>query len=171
MHTVIHTNQGLDSTERLHSHFPLSRIREANGNPLQCSCLENPRDGGAWWAAIYGVAQSRTRLKWLSSSSSSRECILSAVIQPIFIIEYLFILMESSLVSIANLTKTYFKRKLFKGIHWWSNYFDCNVRKVFWGDFTEVAQTYLLHHSDIHRQATATKYSFIGKPLQQNVNI
>ena len=42
---------------------------EGNGNPLQCSCLENPRDGGAWWAAIYGVAQSRTRLKWLSSSS------------------------------------------------------------------------------------------------------
>ena len=45
-------------------------IGERNGNPLQCSCLENPRDGGAWWAAIYGVAQSWTRLKWLSSSSS-----------------------------------------------------------------------------------------------------
>ena len=45
----------------------LSRIGEGNGNPLQCSCLENPRDGGAWWAAVYGVAQSRTRLKWLSS--------------------------------------------------------------------------------------------------------
>ena len=43
---------------------------EGNGNPLQCSCLENPRDGGAWWAAVYGVIQSRTRLKWLSSSSS-----------------------------------------------------------------------------------------------------
>ena len=50
----------------------LSRIGEGNGNPLQCSCLENPRDGGAWWAAVYGVAQSWTRLKWLSSSSSSR---------------------------------------------------------------------------------------------------
>ena len=49
----------------------LSCIGEGNGNPLQCSCLENPRDGGASWAAIYGVAQSRTRLKWLSSSSSS----------------------------------------------------------------------------------------------------
>ena len=46
-----------------------SCIGEGNGNPLQCSCLENPRDGGAWWAAVYGVAQSRTRLKWLSSSS------------------------------------------------------------------------------------------------------
>ena len=44
---------------------------EGNGNPLQCSCLENPRDGGAWWAAVYGVTQSRTRLKRLSSSSSS----------------------------------------------------------------------------------------------------
>ena len=60
----------LDTTERLHCHFSLSCIGEGNGNPLQCSCLENPRDGGAWWAAVYGVAQSRTRLKRLSSSSS-----------------------------------------------------------------------------------------------------
>ena len=57
-------------TERLHFHFPLSCIGKGNGNPLQCSCLENPRDGGAWWAAVYGVTQSRTRLKRLSSSSS-----------------------------------------------------------------------------------------------------
>ena len=56
-------------TERLHFHF--SCIGEGNGNPLQCSCLENPRDGGAWWAAVYAVTQSRTRLKRLSSSSSS----------------------------------------------------------------------------------------------------
>ena len=59
-----------DMTERLHFHFSLSCIGEGNGNPLQCSCLENPRDRGARWAAIYGVAQSRTRLKRLSSSSS-----------------------------------------------------------------------------------------------------
>ena len=52
-----------DTTERLHFHFSPSCIGEGNGNPLQCSCLENPRDRGAWWAAIYGVAQSRTRLK------------------------------------------------------------------------------------------------------------
>ena len=52
-----------DTTERLHFHFSLSCIGEGNGSPLQCSCLENPRDGGAWWAAVYGVAQSRTRLK------------------------------------------------------------------------------------------------------------
>ena len=51
----------------------LSCIGEGNGNPLQCSCLENPREGGAWWAAVYGVAQSWTRLRWLSSSSSNRE--------------------------------------------------------------------------------------------------
>ena len=60
-----------DATERLHFHFSLSRNGEGNGNPLQCSCLENPRDRGAWWAAVYGVAQSRTRLKRLRSSSSS----------------------------------------------------------------------------------------------------
>ena len=59
----------LDTTERLHFHFSLSCIGEGNGKPLQCSCLENPRDGGAWWAAIRGVTQSQTRLKQLSSSS------------------------------------------------------------------------------------------------------
>ena len=60
---------GSETTERLHFHFSLSCIGEGNGNPLQCSYLENPRDGGAWWAAVYGVTQSWTRLKWLSSSS------------------------------------------------------------------------------------------------------
>ena len=62
-----------DTTEWLHFHFSLSCTGEENGNPLQCSCLENPRDGGAWWAAVYGVTQSRTRLKWLSSSGSSTQ--------------------------------------------------------------------------------------------------
>ena len=59
------------STEQFHFHFSLSCIGEGNGNPLQCSCLENPRDGGAWWAAVYRVAQSRTRLKRLSSKITS----------------------------------------------------------------------------------------------------
>ena len=59
----------LDTTEQLHFHFSLSCIGEGNGNPLQCSCLGNPRDSGAWWAAVYGVARSQTRLKRLSSSS------------------------------------------------------------------------------------------------------
>ena len=63
----------LDTTERHHFPFSLSCIGEGNGNPLQCSCLESPRDGGAWWAAVYGVPQGRTRLKRLSSSSSSQE--------------------------------------------------------------------------------------------------
>src|SRR5574341_115947 len=55
--------KGSDTTERLHFHFSLSCIGGGNGNPLQCSCLENPRDGGAWWAAVSGVTHSRTRLK------------------------------------------------------------------------------------------------------------
>ena len=57
------------TTEQLHFHFSLSGIGEGNGNPLQRSCLEDPRDRGAWWAAVYGAAQRRTRLKQLSSSS------------------------------------------------------------------------------------------------------
>ena len=59
-------------TEQLHFHFSLWCIGGGNGSPLQCSCLENPRDGGAWWAAVYGATQSRTWLTRLSSSSSSR---------------------------------------------------------------------------------------------------
>ena len=71
-----------DTTERLHFHFSLSCFGEGNGNPLQCSCLENLRDGGAWWAAIYGVTQSWTPLKWLSSSS--RWVFISKVMSLIF---------------------------------------------------------------------------------------
>ena len=59
-----------DTTEHIPFHFSLSCIGEGSGNPLQCSCLENPRDGEAWWAAVYGVAQRQIRLKRLSSSSS-----------------------------------------------------------------------------------------------------
>ena len=58
-----------DTTEQRHFHFSLSCTGEGNGNPLQCSFLENPKEEAAWWAAVYGVAQSRTRLKQLSSSS------------------------------------------------------------------------------------------------------
>ena len=67
-----------DTTEQLHFHFSLSCTGEGNGNPLQCSCLENPRDGGASWAAFCGVAQSQTRLKQLSSSS--RSCIVLCIL-------------------------------------------------------------------------------------------
>ena len=66
-------------TERLHFHFPLSCIGEGNGNPLQCSCLENPRDGEAW-TVVYGVAQSRTQLKRFSSSSSSSSSIVKKLL-------------------------------------------------------------------------------------------
>ena len=68
-------------TERLHFHFSPSHIGEGNGNPLQCSCLENPRDGRAWWASVYGVAQSRTRVRQLSSSSSSRACLVAQMVK------------------------------------------------------------------------------------------
>ena len=72
VHGVTKSPTGLsDFTFTFHFHFSLSCIGEGNGNPLQCSCLENLRDGGAWWAAIYGVAQSQTWLKQLSSSNSS----------------------------------------------------------------------------------------------------
>ena len=77
-----------DTTEWLHFHFSLSCIGEENGNPLQRSCLENPREGGAWWAAVYGVAQSRTWLKQLSSSSSSSSCIRFITKQEVFFLYF-----------------------------------------------------------------------------------
>ena len=70
---------GLDTTEWLHFHFSLSCIGEGNSNPLQCSCLENPRDGGAWWAAVCRVTQSWTRLKWLSSMQKNEVVSLQLV--------------------------------------------------------------------------------------------
>ena len=70
-HAAIHGVAESVTTERLHFHFSFSCIGEGNGNPLQCSCLENPRDGGAWWAAVYGVTQSWTRLTQLSRSQAS----------------------------------------------------------------------------------------------------
>ena len=82
----------LDMTEWLPFHFSLSCIGEGNGNPLQCSCLENPRDGGAWWAAVCGVAQSRTWLKWLSSSSSSTTSLL----------RYSLVVMNRFLTAVAS---------------------------------------------------------------------
>ena len=85
-----------DTTEQLHFHFSLSCIGEGNGNPLQCSCLENPRDRGAWWAAVYGVAQSQTRLKRLSSSSSSSTNNITTILLNIGVI-YLFLAMPHSL--------------------------------------------------------------------------
>ena len=75
-------------TERVHFHFSLSCTGEGNGNPVQCSCLENPSDGGAWWTAVYGVVQSWTRLKRLSSSSSL-SLMPTVVLETVLISNYL----------------------------------------------------------------------------------
>ena len=83
-------HQESDTTEHLHFHFSLSCIGEGNGNPLQCSWLENPRDGGAWWAAIYGVAQSRTRLKRLSSSIQQNDSVIYTHVSIVFQIIFPF---------------------------------------------------------------------------------
>ena len=86
---------GSDMTEWLHFHFSLSCFGEGNGNPLQCSCLENPRDWGAWWAAIYRVAQSQTRRKRLSSSSSRNETKT----------KYIFLIINHSVIAINSFTE------------------------------------------------------------------
>ena len=78
----------------------LSRIGEGNGNLLQCSCLENPRDGGAWWAAVYGVAQSRRRLKRLSTSNviTDKIVFMPAILLFVFLMSYIFLFFHSLLL-------------------------------------------------------------------------
>ena len=98
-----------DTNERLHFHFWLSCIGEGNGNPVQSSCLENPRDGGAWWAAVSGVAQSRTRLKRLCSSSSSSCCTWSIFLFAWFMFFFFFCMTDTvSLKYIFNLWESPF---------------------------------------------------------------
>ena len=87
-----------DTTERLHFHFSLSCIGEGNGNPLQCSCLENPRDGGAWWASVCGIAQNRTRLKQLSSSSPICDVLSDSWVHLSFLLLLLTFLWISSFI-------------------------------------------------------------------------
>ena len=105
-----------DTTERLHFHFSLSCIGEGNGNPLQCFCLENPRDGGAWWAAVYGVAQSQTRLKQLSSTIVYMYCNLLihssfAMNMHTHVFEYQFpILWGIDILSLSWIVSSYYKR-------------------------------------------------------------
>ena len=91
-------------TERLHFHFSLSCIGGGNGNPLRYSCLENLKDWGAWWAAVYGVAQSRTRLKRLSSSSSS-SILEKVTAESCFNIHSIFLSLYYSYYSFQSLTK------------------------------------------------------------------
>ena len=114
---------GSDMTEWLHFHFSLLCIGEGNGNPLQCSCLENPREGGAWWAAIYGVAQSRTWLKRLSSSSSSNDSLnLPPEIKLFWWISCLFLysryLHSSLLLEFTNIEHLFKRIKTLKYKSW-----------------------------------------------------
>ena len=104
-----------DTTERLYFHFSLSCIGEGNGNPLRCSCLENPRDGGAWWAAVYGVAQSRTRLKQLSSSNVVNKCWVERVkmLKEDLLSHHVIII----IIKITVITM-YLTRKLLITCHW-----------------------------------------------------
>ena len=117
---------GSDTTEQLHFHFSLSCIGEGNGNPLQCSCLENPRDGGAWWAAVYGVAQSQSRLKWLSSSSS-KFLIYSYILSVwhLFVVYLVYIFYVSMACPF----------RVFKLVIWWRWFLNFNVwfiNLLFW---------------------------------------
>ena len=96
-------------TERLHFHFSLSCIGEGNSNPLQCSCLENPRSGEAWWAAVYGATQSRTQLKQLSSSSSSSiydTCLHTKYIATVYYYQPLYIITDHPQPIFKVLTST-----------------------------------------------------------------
>ena len=118
-----------DTIERLHFHFSFSCIGEGNGNPLQCFCLENPRDGGAWWAAVYGVAQSRTRLRQLSSSSSSSSSLL---------------LMQ--LRALNNEATSQHKKQTAKILHSWarkSYMYKFQIQEVLWSKCLHHLQIYM----------------------------
>ena len=110
-----------DTTERLHFHFSLSCIGEGNGNPLQCSCLENPRDRGAGWAAVYGVAQSWTWLKQLSSSSSSMIglCLTAKLFSRLAVPFYIPIINYASLAAPGNNKIWIFKKAILIGVWWY----------------------------------------------------
>ena len=96
-----------DTTERFHFHFSLSCTGEGNGNPLQCSCLENPRDRGAWWAAIYGVAQGWTRLKQLSSSSRLLRSSFICICVPFVITSIVYLCFLSLVLSLKKFCLLY----------------------------------------------------------------
>ena len=140
-------------TERLHFHCSLSCIGEGNGKPLQCSCLENPRDGGAWWAAVYGVAQSRTWLK-RRSSSGNRECLnLSLIFEGQFC-RYDVLVWQFSSFNVLNISI------LLKGfcweIQWW----------LYWGsligDESHLHQLFPNHEflsANLHIQTKSSRFS------------
>ena len=141
-----------DTTEWLHFHFSLSCIGEGNGNPLQCSCLENPRDGGAWWAALYGVAQSRTRLKWLSSS-----CIVGRRFTIWATREAQYLTKEYQ-----NHKKRGFKAKQTQG--WLGNY-DLELNLMYWQigltmELWSLAESYVSTGHSAHRKHFGKHVSF-----------
>ena len=119
----------MDTTERLHFHFSLSCIGEGNGNPLRCSCLENPRDRGAWWAAVSGVTQSRTRLKWRSSSSSLLQLLqlwvpgyMDLWIRPLNNRIFIMIFYWNIVMWKYSETHRYFQINSYKLLKMWSNF-------------------------------------------------
>ena len=106
-------------TEQLHFCFSLSCIGEGNGTPFQHSCLENPRDGGAWWAAVYGVAQSRTRLKRLSSSNSSKHCILRIYWDSIYLLSFHSTQLKWFIKFTSSITKLFSLLQLIMQVKQW----------------------------------------------------
>ena len=109
-----------DTTERLHFHFSLSHNGEGNGNPLQCSCLENPRDGGAWWAAVYGVTQSQTKVTQQQHTNQVIYCIPILTVSVIFIYVYTLILAIYHSVFIAQISASRYFHILNKHDHYFS---------------------------------------------------
>ena len=112
-------------TQTLHFHFSLWCIGEESGNPLQCSYLENPRDSGAWWAAVYGVAQSRTRLKWLSSNTWTLNAISSCYLCGFFF--FFLVVVVSLLFCFFN------KHSLLKKIYLAVPGLRCGTQAPSWG--------------------------------------
>ena len=114
-------------TERLHFHFSLSCIGEGNGNPLQCSCLENPRDSRAWWTAISGVAQSQTWLKQLSSSSSNaQECLFP------YIIAHTLFPNSSYFVNLMGEKWSHFSLHSFCCVWGWTSFYVLKNTDIWW---------------------------------------
>ena len=112
-----------DTTEQLHFHFSLSCTGEGNGNPLQCSCLENPRDGRAWWAAIYGVTQSRTQLMWLSSRQASLSFHVLCLL--------VFFSKEGAIIPFISWSSSWFFFLIVKSNFWWMSVINDDLTHLF----------------------------------------
>ena len=152
LEAAVHGVAMLDTTGQLHFHFSLSCIGEGNGNPLQCSCLENPRDGGAWWAAIYGVAQSRTQLKWLSSSSFIAAANVKTCNWHIGMKSYLPVPLWKDR-QVAGV-EVWFQSGARKHLRWlerpgFESYF-CSSFRILWVSFTHSIALYLLTWSKLN---------------------